>query len=495
MIKQTLIKPAIIMPALILVILAGCGTSQDILQAQPSSPVALADGETYQLEILPVLHTVNGRSLQMLGYNGQIPGPLLQVRQGARVMINVTSRIPYETTVHWHGIRLENKYDGVPGVTQQPILLGESFLYVLDFPDEGIYWYHPHVREDMQQELGLYGAIVVEPTEQLYRPAREIVLMIDDIALQGSGIVPFGAYATHTLMGRYGNVMLVNGNEQIDLDAKTGELLRLFLVNTANARPMNIAVVGKWMTLVGRDSRQEQDEEVSSIMLSPAERAIVEVQFDAPGSYQLVHQTPERTYELGTIRVEGDGGQSLPAADALLQPSQSSFPPIDAAAPPDYTLDLTIDMSVMEPGMHMAMMGGMHGGVRPIEWEDDMQAMNAQATSRNIRWVIRDPLSGKENMNIHPVVSQGEFKRIRIVNTRSSMHPMQHPIHLHGQRFLVAAIDGKPVTNRAWRDTVLVPAGSTADLLVAFTNPGEWMLHCHIAEHLEAGMMMAFSVV
>ena len=123
-----------------------------------------------------------------------------------------------------------------------------------------------------------------------------------------------------------------------------------------------------------------------------------------------------------------------------------------------------------------------------------MSMMNRQATPDNTKWIIHDEKSGSENMDFAMTASIGDKVKIRIINDANSMHPMQHPMHLHGQRFVVLAIDGVPVKNQVWKDTVLVPIGSTVDVLVDVTNPGEWMFHCHIAEHLEAGMMSRFIV-
>ena len=105
---------------------------------------------------------------------------------------------------------------------------------------------------------------------------------------------------------------------------------------------------------------------------------------------------------------------------------------------------------------------------------------------------MKDKVTGEENPNFQAKV--GDIKKIRIFNDPSSPHPMQHPIHEHGQRFVVLSVDGKPNDNMVWKDTVLVPAGSTIDILVFFTDPGKWMWHCHIPEHLEAGMTASFTV-
>ena len=127
----------------------------------------------------------------------------------------------------------------------------------------------------------------------------------------------------------------------------------------------------------------------------------------------------------------------------------------------------------------------------PVEWSGTMPMMNWASTGRQVRWILRDPATGRENMDIDWRFRRGEPVRIRLVNQRQSVHAMQHPIHLHGQRFLVLAVNGVPNENLVWKDTVLVPAGATVDILLDPSNPGRWMLHCHIAEHLSAGMMMS----
>src|SRR5207247_4302147 len=130
----------------------------------------------------------------------------------------------------------------------------------------------------------------------------------------------------------------------------------------------------------------------------------------------------------------------------------------------------------------------------PIEWTGTMPGMNWASTGREVRWVVRDAATGKENMDIDWLFRRGDVVKLRILNERQSLHGMQHPMHIHGQRFLVLAVNKVPNDDLVWKDTVLVPAGSTVDILLDTSNPGRWMLHCHIAEHLSAGMMMAFTV-
>src|SRR6266542_6781013 len=270
----------------------------------------LADGDVLDLQVGPVAKPLGDTTVRMLGYNGSVPGPTLKVHQGSEIVVHVTNQGDLETTVHWHGLRLENRYDGVPHETQAPIPVGGSFTYRIQFPDAGLYWYHPHIREDYTQELGLYGNILVVPADNGYWPTvnREVVLTLDDLLLEDGKIAPFSpTETTYTAMGRFGNVFLTSGEPDLRLAAKAGEVVRLWLTNTANTRVFNLAVPGARMRLVGGDSgRVEHEEFVESVVLAPSERAVVDVLVDQPGQLELEHRTPDRTYRLATVAVSED---------------------------------------------------------------------------------------------------------------------------------------------------------------------------------------------
>ncbi|HTD60920.1 MAG TPA: multicopper oxidase domain-containing protein, partial [Gemmatimonadaceae bacterium] len=160
---------------------------------------------------------------------------------------------------------------------------------------------------------------------------------------------------------------------------------------------------------------------------------------------------------------------------------------------PDKTLHLTLKTNGL-PLATVQFMSIDTAYFAPVEWVDGMPDMNWLSTASQVRWVIRDEASGKDNMDIDWHVPVGSTPVIRIINDDRSFHPMQHPIHLHGQRMLVISRDGVPTKNLVWKDTVIIPVGSTVDLLVDASNPGAWMLHCHISEHLESGMMTVMHV-
>ena len=280
--------------------------------------VELADGATYELRIAPVAKTLDGNRVRMLGYNRSIPGPTLHVRQGSEVAVHVRNDGDTEATVHWHGLRLDNKYDGVPYETQDPIPIGGEFTYRLRFPDPGLYWYHPHIREDYGLDMGLYGNIVVEPAAADYwAPAnREVVVTLDDVLVQDGEIVPFHqAGPTYVAMGRFGNVMLTGGETYLELAAQRGEVVRFYFTNAANTRLFNVALPRARMKLVGSDSGQYEHETfVEEVLLAPSERAIVDVLFEQAGECLVEHRTPERTYVLGRIAVDEE-----PATPSLAQ--------------------------------------------------------------------------------------------------------------------------------------------------------------------------------
>ena len=268
--------------------------------------VELGDGDTFALRIAPVSKQIGDVTVRMLAYNGSIPGPTLRVREGSDVVVEIENLGDLDSTVHWHGLRLENRYDGTHE-TQSLIPVGGRFTARVTFPDPGVYWYHPHVREDYGQELGLYGNVLVEPADPDYWPPvnREVVLTLDDILLEDGKVAPFSVTETnYAAMGRFGDVLLVSGETDLRLTARRGEVLRFHLTDTANTRVFKVALPGARMKLVGGDSgRYEHEEFVEEVVLAPSERAVIDVLFEEPGRLMLEHRTPDRTYPLATIEV------------------------------------------------------------------------------------------------------------------------------------------------------------------------------------------------
>jgi suppressor of ftsI len=482
---------------------------------KPRSLKQLSNGDSIRLVAAPVRRVVRGQSVVMYGFNGEQPGPLLQLAQNATIHINFVNRTGHETAMHWHGVRLDNRFDGVPHVTQPPVAPGDSFRYQVRFPDAGIYWYHPHHREDVQQDLGLYGNLLIRDSHpNAYGPAhRQQILMLDDLLLGESGLIAYGTErATHALMGRFGNVFLVNGEPapSYRLAVKRGEVVRMLLTNVANTRTFNLSLPGTRMKIVGGDiGRFEREEWSDNVVLAPAERYIVDVIFDTIGIVPLLNRVQSIDHTRGTFFSEAD---TLGLITVARQSATPDYRPqfgalrhnVDvgrdvARYQPHFrrAADFTLKLSMKNIGLPPALVQLLQRDTlffNPVEWSGTMPMMDWLPTTDQVVWTLRDEATGRENEDIAWQFKVGDLVRLRLLNDRHTLHAMAHPIHIHGQRFLVLSVNGRPTTNYVWKDTVLVPVGSVVELLLEVSNPGMWMLHCHIAEHLEAGMKTVFGV-
>ena len=499
----------------------------------PHASLHLHSGDTLSLSATLVRRSIGGRTFAAYAYNGQIPGPLLEVSQGDTITVRVRNATDLPTTVHWHGVRVDNADDGTDGVTQGAIAPGGTFTYHVRFPDAGVFWYHAHHREDIEQPMGLYGNILVRPAgagapekgegreekgddcqgNSLCRSAparvnREEFLTIGDVLLDDRGPAPWGADApTHALMGRFGNVILVNGEHRPQWTVGRNEVVRFYLTNVSTARPYNLAFGTARAKVIGSDGGHfEREAWISSVVIAPAERYVVDVRFPAAGQVVLTNRVQALNHMTGSQFPEVDTLATFRVSPERVVPDRSaSFGQlhIDSAVtremaryrgyfakPVDH--ELWLEMHLHSMPLPIAAM--LNAQSVPVDWNDGLGMMNWVFTPREVTWVLHDPESGAENMDIHWHARQGDVMKLRIANDASMPHPMDHVIHLHGQRFLVLGRNGAPATDLVWKDTVLIPAGETVDLLLDLANPGRWLLHCHIAEHMEANMMMSLTV-
>jgi FtsP/CotA-like multicopper oxidase with cupredoxin domain len=403
-------------------------------------------------------------------YDGQCPGPEIRVRQGDRVRIVVENRLPEDTTVHWHGLRIPNAMDGAPDVTQPSIQPGGSFTYEFAVPDAGTYWYHPHAHSAEQVGRGLAGAFIIEEPNPL--PVdRDVVWVLGDWRLKGDAAIAedFNNPMEMSMSGRVGNTVTINGRVPTRFPVRSGERIRLRLINAAPARifglefkdhrPLIIAIDGQPIAPHAPDGGR--------VVLGPAMRAdLILDMTGAPGSSVSVIDTfyQHLAYKLVDIAYSDEPPRATRIGGPTATLPANTMPEPDLARGVRHEVTLTGGM-MGGMGMGGGGMGGMmgHGGM----------------------WAINGVAAHGHNMKPILTLDRGKSYVFAIDNKTAWYHPM----HLHGHSFRVITRDGEPSRYREWCDTVLLAPRERAEVAFVADNPGDWMFHCHILEHQEGGMM------
>jgi len=401
------------------------------------------------------------------GYNGNVPGPELRLRQGERLRVAVENQLDEETTVHWHGIRLPNAMDGVPHLTQKPIAAnGGKFLYEFDVPDAGTYWYHPHQRSYEQVGRGLYGPLIIEEREPP-QVDRDITWILDDWRLDRDASIRggFGNYMDLSHNGRVGNTVTVNGHVAETIDVRPGERIRLRLINAANARIFALQFTDHQPQIIALDGQPvtPHTPDDGRIVLGPAMRADLIIDMTGkPGEHYQVTDSfyPKLKYRLLDLVYAANPIRTKPLETEIRLPANPLTEPDLAAADRHEVL------------FSGGMMGNMRGMSRGMAW-----AINGVSQSEH----VHEPLL---------ILRRNSSNILRMVNNTA----WHHPIHLHGHSFRVISRNGQPTRHREWMDTVLVSPRETTEIAFVADNPGDWMFHCHILEHQAAGMMSSIRI-
>lgn len=382
------------------------------------------------------------RATLMLGFNGSMPGPELRVRCGKRITIDVENGLDEGTAVHWHGIRLENRMDGVPILTQEIINPGDTKIYSFVPPDAGTYWYHSHYISHEQVARGMMGALIVED-DTPPDVDHDITVLLSDWQMQEDGSLGEDYADMHSAshggyMGNFARAFLSKAQVQM------GDRVRFRLINAATNRIFPVAVSGVSGQVVGLDGMPlAAPRPLSNLVLAPAQRADLIVDITGPVGFDMISR--QGAYRLADLAVEGTNAVRQASAIRPLAPN-------DLPRPSEPTQHLTLTM-----------MGGAmarrHGG-------DNIWAFN------NVSDLQAEPFGS---------FKRGETARITMVNDTAFPHGM----HLHGHHFIEVGADG---TFGDLRDTTLVAAGESRDIICVFDNPGQWMFHCHMLSHAVGGM-------
>lgn len=431
-----------------------------------------ANARTITLEIRESrVELAPGLKTSVWAYNGTVPGTAIVVVPGEDLSVIAVNKLRVPTSIHWHGVEVPNDQDGA----MASIKPGETFTYHFKVPAAGTFWYHSHTRPVLEQvDMGLYGAFIVKaPEDAQYTSDQTFIL--DDWYLGARGERLKGT--ARGGMERLGNVETVNGKagDAIPpLNVKQGELHKLRFINASTAAVQSIKLTRGQFRVTHTDGHPlTQPYLTDTLVLQPAERFDVEyAATGVPGSREQI-ESADRDLGLSIPIIYGPGSQTQ-LASPFVPPASSAFAGM-ADKKPDFTLVLNSQMGMtMAQGDGMGMgMGGMmmdHGsGAMPMEW-----TINGKA------FPDTDPLN----------VKVGQIVKVKFVNNDTAMmHKMDHPMHLHGTFFQVLSINGKAPDRETWKDTIAVPAGGSVEIAFQFKNPGDWMLHCHVLDHEDNGLM------
>ena len=460
---------------------AGAGLTSAFAGLVPSDLIRDAIAESireFRLDAsLTSLDVGTGKSFKAWAYNGRIPGPEIRVKEGETLRVILKNNLSEGTTIHWHGLPVPNRMDGVSNVTQKPVVPGGTFTYEFRATPPGTYIYHSHA--SYQLDRGLYGALIIEPKREERSYDKEYVLVLEDWAtIDGGGPEASKMGRIRPGMGMMGMIRgrpsvggplreplydayTINGKvfeSSSPFKVKKGERVRLRIVNPSSSTIYTLRVSGHPLTITHTDGRPVMPFKADALRIGQGERYDAELKADNPGRwhiYNLRDGSPVSGRLLGTLLYEG--------IEANRYDSDVSIMPVIS----DYRLLEGIDEGAIRPVFgvvdrifRMTLSGGMMGS--PY-------------------WTINGR-SYPDSEDFH--IKKDEKVRFEYFN----MSMMHHPMHLHGHFFEVAG-SGLRTGVRVKKDTLIIAAhmGRGAIEFIA-DNPGVWFHHCHNLYHMEAGM-------
>jgi FtsP/CotA-like multicopper oxidase with cupredoxin domain len=461
---------------------AGAGAFAGALLLPVSTrPLAASASEPVLLEAKPgrarLLEEAGAEETAVWGYRGGVPGPVLRARRGDELHFRLRNNLPQPTTIHWHGIRIDNSMDGVANLTQPAVAPGESFDYRFTVPDAGTFWYHPHNLSWEQVARGLYGALIVEEDDA---PAvdQDILLIADDWRLREDGQIDtdsFGSLHDRSHAGRLGNVLTLNGRPFANIPVKSGERVRLRLINTSNARTLRLRFEETEPRVIALDGQPVAPYPLTDgrIEIASAQRADLLIDMEAgPGAKTAI--------------TEVSGDQPLVAGHFVYHESERVERRGESLRLPENGIPAPVlDDDAFR--FDLVMRGGAMGRLENAVYKGEEMSLRELAREHGMVWTF----NGVAGMPEKPLFSvpRGRSVEVRMVNETRWPHAM----HFHGHHFRESAEKetGEP---GPWRDTLLVRRNETRTISFVADNPGKWMIHCHMLEHQAGGMGTWFEV-
>lgn len=423
---------------------------------------------------------VGGQQASVKAFNGSLPGPTLRVAPGDTVRVAMTNRLEAPTNLHVHGMHVSPEGNGDnPFVSIAP---GGSFNYEFALPADhppGTYWYHPHRHGHVADQVaaGLYGAIIVEDTEPV-PVTRERVMVVSDLTLDASGNLA-EVSQMQQMMGREGEVVLVNGAVRPQLNAAPGERERWRIVNACPSRYLRLRLEGQQVRVLSRDlGRLPTPEDITEVVLAPGNRIEMLVE-TTEGSSTLVAAPVDRggmdAMMGGTMMGDNETGSGEPVE--LLTLTVSGAPVQKPPPVPEGPglRDLRGELITARRTLDFAM--GMGGGAM-------MGSGGGEGDTTMMAFTINGQEFGPDRVDTP--VAAGTVEEWTLKNSS----PMDHPIHLHVWPMQIVQDGNRDLSEPRWQDVVNVPARSQVKVLIAFEDfPGKTVYHCHILDHEDQGMM------
>lgn len=408
---------------------------------------------------------IPGVTTPVYAYNGRVPGPLIELREGDRVTIHFKNELPEPTTIHWHGLHIPAASDGSPFNLVEP---GGTYDYVFTIQPgaAGTYWYHPHpdLITGRQIARGLAGALIIRPERDPLPPLTEKLFVLWDNKLATDGSVawpdPTSLEAiVNEVNGREGPLLFVNGVVSPTVTIRSGEIQRWRIINASAARVYRLAIPGQTLIHVGNDGGLfEVPREVPELIVANSERVEILVRGTGPPGSRAVLQTlPYDRYVPQTRPQDWNTPLDLVKIEYTTEPPTTS-PAIPARLRPVPAIPASSATATRIIAFSQGLING--------------KAMDMSRVDITAR------LGATEIWQIENVVG------------------MDHPFHLHGFQFQVLERNGVPEPYRSWKDSVNVPKHETVKIVVRYDDyPGKWMFHCHILDHEDMGMMGVLEVV
>ncbi|MBL4905937.1 MAG: multicopper oxidase family protein [Sneathiella sp.] len=470
---------------LVVLFVASCGFGGSIIAAENGSAAQFVKeyqaflgtvqetGVIHEFDLVaaPIqLSLGRGKPAMRWAYNGQVPGPTFRVKLGDRVKVTLTNKLPQATTIHWHGVRVPNKMDGVPFLTQTPVQPDKKFTYDFIPQDAGTYWFHPHVRSHEQVERGLFGVLIVEDENEPDYD-QDIVWVLDDILTEedGSFVDQFSLKILDT-GGRLGNILTVNGSSKPVFEVRAGERVRLRLVNVSNARNFRLSIPGLNSSIIAVDGNLVGSlQQVDTFNIVPGNRVDIDlmVPLDFDGQTIDIANTffhreagggaAEGPEVMARIAVKGQ----VKTVKTFLAPTRADIPDwkgaLDIAPDFEFDFDTSLNFDAL--------------------WTD----------KGFLSFTINNKVYGDHDIT---ALKNGRFYRMRFTNGTG----LYHPVHIHGVFFKVLARDGIPVNEPYFRDTALLDYDGSLEIGIVPADLGEWLSHCHLLEHAALGMKTTIDV-